>query len=780
MANYNLSQTGDEVQAYIDSIPVIDVTGTLSGSNIVFATNPYSQIAANYAAGCSSIVRLTVGTAVYLLRVTQYDGTNYTAAEMTGAHNVVATIGSSAATATIDAGIDATPTQGSNNLVKSGGVSDSLEPLGDVLDNYIRVPSVNLFDKDSVTTGNGVRKDNGNLLASSTFCATDYIDVSSEEISSLYIYDYGTYSGVYGFAFYNANKVFTHGDGQALATKQEGDAYIRVSIANAKVDTAMIVVGTAVNVPSEYVPFGDTYKLQVSTENITDEAITSDKLSEGAVAESLVDSKEILYPFNLIDFANLVPGTFIGSSGNVATTTTLSYRATDFIPLNGKKVFWGTGIGPYGSGNGGALYDANKNLIRVFQPSGSGSYDTSSESEGAAYIRLTLTGAYSLFYVVYADADGNNPFASGATGLTTDSVNFYNIEEVNHSHPDVAFDKSVVPQLLPAYSRTRLDGFTKKFNSISAGNYVEFGSAEYPSYIKAVHTLSFKAESIGALTGNDYIRMGVGYSQASSKAVKITDTQIILERYDANNGYVSNLSFTHGLTISDFIMVELDMGWHTGCVRITTRNGIFSQEFQYSQYSYTETKQETMGRAFIATSVSMSDVKLSQYSNAFRSPVWIIGDSYTSFYSNRWTWQLVNSFKVDNFLVSGYAGAESKEMEAELEMLLQFGTPKYLVWCMGMNDLAPVWLNYVKKVEQICARNGIDIIFQTIPKNNSAKNEINLYVTSSQNRYIDFVSAVMRNGTWYSDMDEDGTHPNILGAQVLAGQVLNDFPELIK
>lgn len=122
MANYNLTQTGDEVQAYIDSIPVIDVTGTLSDSTITFGSNPYSQIAANYAADCSSIVRLTVGTAVYLLRVTQYDGTNYTAAEMSGAHNVVATIGSSSASATIDAGIDTTPTQGSNNLVTSGGV----------------------------------------------------------------------------------------------------------------------------------------------------------------------------------------------------------------------------------------------------------------------------------------------------------------------------------------------------------------------------------------------------------------------------------------------------------------------------------------------------------------------------------------------------------------------------------------------------------------------------------------------------------------------------------
>lgn len=144
MANYNLTQTGDEVQAYIDSIPVIDVTGTLNGSAITFGSNPYTQIAANYAADCSSIVRLTVGTAVYLLRVTQYDGTNYTAAEMSGAHNVVATIGSSSASATIDAGIDATPTQGSDNLVKSGGVAGELDAIingGYIAKKYTTFPN---------------------------------------------------------------------------------------------------------------------------------------------------------------------------------------------------------------------------------------------------------------------------------------------------------------------------------------------------------------------------------------------------------------------------------------------------------------------------------------------------------------------------------------------------------------------------------------------------------------------------------------------------------------
>ena len=102
MANYNLTQTGDEVQAYIDSIPVIDVTGTLSGSNIVFATNPYTQIAANYAADCGSIVRLTVAGDVYVIRITGYDSTYYTGSVFKDNQYISVEIGESSAQGMIE------------------------------------------------------------------------------------------------------------------------------------------------------------------------------------------------------------------------------------------------------------------------------------------------------------------------------------------------------------------------------------------------------------------------------------------------------------------------------------------------------------------------------------------------------------------------------------------------------------------------------------------------------------------------------------------------------
>lgn len=124
MANYNLTQTGDEVQAYIDSIPVINVTGTLSGSNIVFATNPYSQIAANYAAECGSVLRLTVAGDVYVIRITGYDSTYYTGSVFKDNQYISVEIGESSAQGMIEdanavALIPVTGTESGGNITLS-------------------------------------------------------------------------------------------------------------------------------------------------------------------------------------------------------------------------------------------------------------------------------------------------------------------------------------------------------------------------------------------------------------------------------------------------------------------------------------------------------------------------------------------------------------------------------------------------------------------------------------------------------------------------------------
>ena len=305
MANYNLTQTGNEVQAYIDSIPVIDVTGTLSGSTITFGSNPYSQIAANYAADCSSIVRLTVGTAVYLLRVTQYDGTNYTAAEMSGAHNVVATIGSSSASATIDAGIDTTPTQGSDNLVKSGGV---WEEITDINNRF--------YKKDTdiavnATAANWALRGNGLCVSDSTSQMKKYLVTAGQ-----YVYIKASKDNAGVFQWQSAASVPSSGTNTGL-------------------------IGTPVNVETDgffQVPTGATYlivsSLKTNTTNIVMTAVplengkfsTGEELDKTGIAQQYEDSDKLVISstlftllsegFSYVSLVNITEQNYtLGSSG---------------------------------------------------------------------------------------------------------------------------------------------------------------------------------------------------------------------------------------------------------------------------------------------------------------------------------------------------------------------------------------------------------------------------------------------------------------------------------
>lgn len=675
------------------------------------------------------------------------------------------------------------------------------------------IVSPNILDLTAIVPGRYINRNTGASNTSTTYSATPYIPIvqAGLYLNNAYI------SGNVGGAVYsgtNGASDYIRSCGNQY-TYQPGDAYVRWTIKDTDLPTAMIVVGTIADLPDVYMPYGTitipvlkdgivttpkiaggavtTGKIAggavtsekiadggVGTQQIADNAVTPDKLADGILADELTDSTEKHYSWDLLDYSHLTPNTRIDTSGIEVTGGGENYRASRFIPLNGNKVFW-YGMGSYGvTTNGAAVYDANKEVIRVFRPAfeegGKGYYDPVVEAEGAEFIRLTCSGSGTLFYVVYADANGNNP-AAVQSGIVTNQIDYFREQIIKYSNPGVVFGKETIPELIPAFSQAGQNGLSKEFASISASGYEAIGVSDYPNYLKTCHTLSVKA-SFESLGQNDYLRFGISRNNTTGKAVKITANTIIIERYDSGSGYVGNVSFNHGLTITDFIICEVGFSWNGGKLRLVSRDGAFVQEWQNSQYSYTGNAQVNYGRGFVETTIALSDVKLSQFSDRFRKPVWVIGDSYTSMATARWTWQMVNTFGISGFLIDGYAGAPSENMYPELERLLQFGTPKYLVWCLGMNDGASIWLTYAKRVEMLCRDRGITLIYTTIPKSNDNKDEINLYIRNSGYRYIDFVSAVMPNGSWYPDMDADGTHPTELGAKVLAGQVLVDFPEI--
>ena len=539
-----------------------------------------------------------------------------------------------------------------------------------------------------------------------------------------------------------------------------------------------------VTVPDGYINSNMIGDGEVKTDDIADGAVTSDKVEDGFIIKEMSDETNEYFSFNLIDFNNLTTGAYINSSGVITTGVTSTYVVTNMIKIDNKKIYWGIGFSGYGSGtNGAAVYKEDGTLVRSFKPASSGSYDpaeqTADMEAGAYWLRFTWAGNHTLRYIVYANSDGTNPMAG--SNITTSMIDdYYRDQVINTATINLSFPKENTPELIPAYSSVGQDGCTTSTSTLSANTNFIIPSADYPSYLKTCHTISFKAK-LTSLTGTDTIRFGINAGSTSGKALLIGATTASIQRYDG--GYVTNVSYSHGLSIADFIMVEVNFGWFGGKMRITSSGGTFVKEWANSEYSYTGNSQVNFGRAFINSTIALTNVKLNQTSDRFRKPVWVCGDSYTSMASARWTYQMINTFGIDNMLILGYAGAGSDNILPDLKKALNYGTPKYLYWCLGMNDNPVIWKYCSTEVECLCRERGITLIYQTIPWPTSGytnKATINEYIKSSGYRYVDGYDAVCSDdqGTWYTGMLDDGVHTTVLGAKAMAAQVLTDFPEI--
>ena len=541
----------------------------------------------------------------------------------------------------------------------------------------------------------------------------------------------------------------------------------------------------------------------VTTQKIANGAVTEEKLADGVVCDALVSNIEEYESFNLIDFEHLEWGKYLNDSGKLVSIPggSDSYRVSNLIPLHGKKIYYGNlCMLQYGTMKGTCLYAADGSFIRAFSAGGSGSYDPASNpNDNAAYIRFTMTGYTSLTtsinYVVYAKSDGTNPMIDQLTGLVTNNFDdLYRQQVIKHSKLSSILTKESMPDVIPAISAVGQDGISKIVAEVGPEteqayitSYVD--TKPYPLYLKCCHTISFKGYLSDTLGGSDYIRFGINRNNTSGKVVDITPTKAIVKRYDSTHGYVENISFNHNLTIEDFIMCEVNWTWHGGKMRIVTSNGAFVQEWTNSQYQYTGNAQTNYGRAFLEPTVVLTNVKISQSSDRFMKPVWVLGDSFQAMQTNRWTYQMINTFGIDGFLLDGFAGAKSSDIYPELIRLLRYGTPKYLLWGLGGNDGPASWKYYATAIEMLCREKGITLIYKTTCRRDDDTNTvpssyqevITQYVKDSGYRYFDERAAVSADseGNWYSGMrDTDNCHPTLIGALAMAGQVLVDFPEL--
>lgn len=607
--------------------------------------------------------------------------------------------------------------------------------------SFIKVVSDNMLNKADVLEGKLINSSTGALVNIQSIFTANYIPVKPST-------DYwwlGTQTA-YGYAFYDANKqLLTYGskgtendqNKPGHATSPEGAAYLRVSFPNGQIDTAQVNEGSwkthdeyRFGIDDNLLP-GDT--LPIDGARIINNTVTPDKTTFFVTKRSSI---------NLYNPAAATEGKYIvATTGALADASTLC--VSDYIPVKpGTEYFYYGRQRSYGY----AFYDSNKSRI-AFGAKGTendNGIGSKVAPEGAAYIRITFR---------IAD-NGTN--------------------EVNEGIPYL----SKIPSQLDSIMGQQ--GSFASAASLASGGELALGT--FPVYISKQLCMVFgcKFSTFASVT----LGQRNGYITVDGQNVYVYGNL-------STGGFGLRQTVAHNLTISNYIRLMLfvegtkvtDTTMNASLV-VSTATGYTVIKLNSWYYTHGGEVYASVGQASTEASIGATCID-------FRSPVWAFGDSYFGLSPARWPY-VMRELGYFNYYFEGLGGGTSYDMYHEMERAIKFGTPRYLLWCLGMNDQDPDnttpsanWLAVFGHIKDYCSENGVQLILATIPntptRRNYAKNEV---VKASGYRYIDFAKAVgaeNAGSSWYTGMlHTDNVHPTELGAQALATQVLIDFPELME
>lgn len=516
-------------------------------------------------------------------------------------------------------------------------------------------------------------------------------------------------------------------------------------------------------------------RFDLVTEKINDVDSKFNSLKEETDNKLASINKELDGFTDYISSSNLFnkndPEVLYGQYLNTATTiaNNSSLNVTGYIPVKEGVTYY------FGSTNDGkfsrttAFYDVDKvSIVDSFLSSAAYSVIA---PQGAAYMRCSFL----------ANKWEQSSVNEGELKPYEDYFEPYRVVEIK--------DGSITYEKLSEDVKWLLNDL--KFKSLTGEG--KLPSSTYLSlltnHVSKNFVLSAKVE--GALTD---ISIGVGYSDNSEYEyrsynamwVDITSTQVKQYRY-YNAGYQLINEKEHGMTFTQRTIIEISQGVSDAKLRIYDDLGhIYEQDLQVAS-----------GTPFIYNGGTTElDVSLHFFPRELNKKIWAFGDSYFSFTANyRWPYYFAQ-YGYTDWLSNNQPGLSPANAYKELENLLTLGcTPKYVVWCLGMNGttdesqdengeyiINSYQKEYIDKVVSLCNQHRIEPVLATIPTvPERPKIGLSNYVRNLGYRYIDFAKAVgaTEEGVWNEGLlSSDNVHPTELGAKVLASQVLVDFPEM--
>ena len=487
--------------------------------------------------------------------------------------------------------------------------------------------------------------------------------------------------------------------------------------------------------------------------NTTDKTLT--KANKAADSKKVGDELTTLqnefdaithYSQNLLDKSTITRNAYIAPTGLQTASAYAGWFASDYIMVNGA-----------------AKLQANFLVASIIIYNVDGSVDTTNSYNG-------LHTAVALPYTLPATAYRIR-VSGWMSAIDRDLM-------LNFGEMALPYEPYGEMFLLPdkVEDALRENPVEAKVNSLStSGDYLTAGKQALKKNVVTTFSANFTAFTsllIGFTKTNDY---ATGYTDY----LEITSTAFILHRLNQ-----TDITWEHGLTIKDYIGVEITFNFAMNfTAKITTNGGVYTK----SNYFY-------LGASYypfaIITGTNVTNRKLSLSCKDFRRNIMMFGDSYFSNSSSRWTYYLSEA-ELANLCINGYAGESSASAITDFDTLIKLGSPKFILWCLGMNDgsdpddatPSSAWLTVVEHVLSVCASKNITPVLATIPSvptiNNRGKSA---YVRASGYPYIDFAAAVNSDnqGNWYTGLlSNDGVHPSEDGAKVLFARAITDFPDLL-
>lgn len=313
-------------------------------------------------------------------------------------------------------------------------------------------------------------------------------------------------------------------------------------------------------------------------------------------------------------------------------------------------------------------------------------------------------------------------------------------------------------------------------NASTLASGTQITLSDFPKNLKKGVAISFCAdfESFTSLA------IGKGYDQYRGDWIEIDSINIVWKHYEESEQIKSTTP--HGLTISDFLMVALDVDSTNSAtchITIATKGGSASFNSAWEH--------EQNGTPFAFGGQDMTHITLSAVASDIRCPMWLFGDSYFGVYGNRVLGQLIDIGYAENVLLDALAGQTPANALLELKKLMSLGgVPKFIVWTLGMNGTASAYSTALATLEAIADKYDITLILYkvpTVPTRKAENNAVNTAVTGSGRRYIDAFKAVGddADGNWIDGyLSSDGVHPTSLGARAIAMRILVDVPEIMQ